>query len=741
MRSSWRQYRQRERQLPTAPQQPPRSLQPLPHPAGGSLDQQQAAIEALLRRVKPESLGSEARHQLLGCVRELHRLSEPDSSGRRLAESLAATLQGGSRDDNLEVPAEQIPEQVDSALEQLLSGMTPAVPPAPAPQPPPPPSQQAPLPTTATPFSSSLSTSTIPPVGVTAALEATPNFSQIGCDPRLLAPIKDSRSEAQRDILVDGEIRRLALDRVQPLLVDKGESRVIRFRFPQGAAVFLEWEGGPDPVRLRIGDFTKVLFGRRPFIVCLGGPGHELIIHGKPFNVPFNEPKLVPIRAGFFRAVYQVRLQAVILPGGLPVTPALDVGPPVPAQWLQWAQTGAFGAVNQLHKPPLNPMRPPGGSSGGRAPGFFNSQNPYNSRLPPPPPSMPPLATTQQQQLQHPSTTSASRSQPPDVLKMLDSLVKAGLVNSANRLKKSASSEVGAVGEKRRTDGSADGGETKRGRLAAGGDNSADEDPEFDKPSGPEDPSAPSGIDYDSDVDLPVDLTDLVEEKLEQRLPAVTYRLVGGFQCPQCTLRFTRGPESASFRRHMDEHYRRRVLQRHNPPAKCRAWYPHWSQLVKPADEFSTASVADFDADFSGGPATAAVAAATAAATDGIAGFSSGFSTSEPDPGSAAAAASASSTAAAAAAAVASGVPARSNPELNVCGVCYEQFDTRWDDDTEDWLLRDCVELGGGIYHPVCAEDAGKATSGCDQPGDTAASSTSATAALLSILKEAVGLQ
>ncbi|PAA56537.1 hypothetical protein BOX15_Mlig021024g1 [Macrostomum lignano] len=125
MRSSWRQYRQRERQLPTAPQQPPRSLQPLPHPAGGSLDQQQAAIEALLRRVKPESLGSEARHQLLGCVRELHRLSEPDSSGRRLAESLAATLQGGSRDDNLEVPAEQIPEQVDSALEQLLSGMTP----------------------------------------------------------------------------------------------------------------------------------------------------------------------------------------------------------------------------------------------------------------------------------------------------------------------------------------------------------------------------------------------------------------------------------------------------------------------------------------------------------------------------------------------------------------------------------------------------------------------------------------
>jgi pre-mRNA cleavage complex 2 protein Pcf11 len=47
-------------------------------------------------------------------------------------------------------------------------------------------------------------------------------------------------------------------------------------------------------------------------------------------------------------------------------------------------------------------------------------------------------------------------------------------------------------------------------------------------------------------------------------------------------------------------------------------------------------------------------------------------------------------------------VPVGERGDNAECAACGEPFDTFWDDDKEDWILRDCIQQDHDLYHPKC---------------------------------------
>lgn len=43
-----------------------------------------------------------------------------------------------------------------------------------------------------------------------------------------------------------------------------------------------------------------------------------------------------------------------------------------------------------------------------------------------------------------------------------------------------------------------------------------------------------------------------------------------------------------------------------------------------------------------------------------------------------------------------------------VCYVCKEKFETFWDEDEEEWMMRDAVMINGKVFHTACYEEANK---------------------------------
>ena len=43
--------------------------------------------------------------------------------------------------------------------------------------------------------------------------------------------------------------------------------------------------------------------------------------------------------------------------------------------------------------------------------------------------------------------------------------------------------------------------------------------------------------------------------------------------------------------------------------------------------------------------------------------------------------------------------------ENQECGVCHEKFETFWDENEEEWMMKDAVKIKQKVYHPMCAKD------------------------------------
>lgn len=42
---------------------------------------------------------------------------------------------------------------------------------------------------------------------------------------------------------------------------------------------------------------------------------------------------------------------------------------------------------------------------------------------------------------------------------------------------------------------------------------------------------------------------------------------------------------------------------------------------------------------------------------------------------------------------------------FQLCDICHEPFEQYWDEDLEEWHLRDAIRVNNKTYHPICYED------------------------------------
>lgn len=55
--------------------------------------------------------------------------------------------------------------------------------------------------------------------------------------------------------------------------------------------------------------------------------------------------------------------------------------------------------------------------------------------------------------------------------------------------------------------------------------------------------------------------------------------------------------------------------------------------------------------------------------------------------------------------------PAGPNDVNRRCEMCHDQFETLYNDETEEWHLRNAIKIEDRFYHPLCYEDYNKVCS------------------------------
>lgn len=170
-------------------------------------------------------------------------------------------------------------------------------------------------------------------------IDGLPDMINIGIDPRMLSRVPNPKTP--RQITVDGRQYPLLLDRVQPLIQVDDQVHAVRFRCESLAFVI-------DHQRFIIPGtgYTKIRAAGRERIAYLGGPGHEIVIDGRPHTVPFNSQY----------ATINVERQTVAISYACDFPQDINVLPAIPPKILDWARRGLFGSPGSLHLSPLNPL-------------------------------------------------------------------------------------------------------------------------------------------------------------------------------------------------------------------------------------------------------------------------------------------------------------------------------------------------------------------------------------------------
>lgn len=42
---------------------------------------------------------------------------------------------------------------------------------------------------------------------------------------------------------------------------------------------------------------------------------------------------------------------------------------------------------------------------------------------------------------------------------------------------------------------------------------------------------------------------------------------------------------------------------------------------------------------------------------------------------------------------------------FQLCNICHEVFEHYWDEELEEWHLREAIKVNNKTYHPICYED------------------------------------
>ncbi|XP_059165622.1 uncharacterized protein LOC131948122 [Physella acuta] len=173
------------------------------------------------------------------------------------------------------------------------------------------------------------------------------------------------------------------------------------------------------------------------------------------------------------------------------------------------------------------------------------------------------------------------------------------------------------------------------------------------------------------------DLTDFATEKLKRVYKSVIEQLHEGIQCNTCAARFTMN-DHEKYRAHLDWHFRQNKMEQEMVKvAKNRKWfYPitDWIQYeeLEDTEEKSRSEIFEQMRPSDNKPAISTPISLRALEGKEVI----------KNP-------------------VATGVEGE-----DVCATCGDPFDQMWNEDTEEWILKNTIKVDGKTYHPVCYEDA-----------------------------------
>ncbi|KFQ18966.1 Pre-mRNA cleavage complex 2 protein Pcf11, partial [Merops nubicus] len=180
--------------------------------------------------------------------------------------------------------------------------------------------------------------------------------------------------------------------------------------------------------------------------------------------------------------------------------------------------------------------------------------------------------------------------------------------------------------------------------------------------------------DQNEDQNVP-DLTNFVVEELRQRFDSVINRLYTGIQCYSCGMRFTTS-QTDVYADHLDWHYRQNRTEKDvSRKITHRRWYyslTDWIEFEEIADLEERAKSQFFE------KAHEEVVLKTQEAAK------------EKEFQS---------------------VPAGPAGAVESCEICQEQFEQYWDEEEEEWHLKNAIRVDEKIYHPSCYEDYQKTSS------------------------------
>ncbi|XP_065793052.1 pre-mRNA cleavage complex 2 protein Pcf11 isoform X4 [Muntiacus reevesi] len=181
-------------------------------------------------------------------------------------------------------------------------------------------------------------------------------------------------------------------------------------------------------------------------------------------------------------------------------------------------------------------------------------------------------------------------------------------------------------------------------------------------------PAAEEEEDQNEDQDVP-DLTNFTIEELKQRYDSVINRLYTGIQCYSCGMRFTTS-QTDVYADHLDWHYRQNRTEKDvSRKVTHRRWYyslTDWIEFEEIADLEERAKSQFFEKVHE-----EVVLKTQEAAKEKE--FQS--------------------------------VPAGPAGSVESCEICQEQFEQYWDEEEEEWHLKNAIRVDGKIYHPSCYED------------------------------------
>ncbi|KAM9321154.1 pre-mRNA cleavage complex 2 protein Pcf11 [Gastrophryne carolinensis] len=201
-------------------------------------------------------------------------------------------------------------------------------------------------------------------------------------------------------------------------------------------------------------------------------------------------------------------------------------------------------------------------------------------------------------------------------------------------------------------------------------------------------------------TDVP-DLTGFVLEDLKPRFESVIVRLYTGIQCYSCGMRFTKS-QTDVYADHLDWHYRQNRTEKDvSRKITHRRWYyslTDWIEFEEIAELEERAKSQFFEKVHE-----EVILKTQEAAKEKE--FQS--------------------------------VPAGPAGADEICEICQEQFEQYWDEEEEEWHLKNAMRVNDKIYHPSCYEDYKNTSSFLDTtPSPSKALLENPLSAMLSLVKE-----